>query len=170
MEISEDVFRVYTNARIFYEIATEAYNQSFRIMEQNRTPRGDGGFVISHDSEKLSFKNGLIAISFYSSYIDVHIRLLYIALNGNNPPRDWDRNKTYKTKLESFGVQDEWLLEAIEEFRKARNDIAHEKPMVIGEQVKNQPIRTAQGDAKLGMQVTERLRELLPLRKDSRKV
>jgi len=167
MEESEDIFKVYTNARIFYEIATEAYNQSFRIMEQNKTPRGDGGFVIYHDPEKLSFKNGLIAISFYSSYIDVHLRLLYISLHCSNPPRDWDWHKTYKAKLEHFGVRDAWLLEGIEDFRKARNDIAHEKPMVIGEQVMNQPIRTAQSDAKLGMQVTERLREFLPLKKDS---
>lgn len=150
---------------MYYEIANDAFEESEYHLAKNSLPKPDGGYIRAFDPHRLSFKNGLISTLFCGSYIDLHIRLAYIMKNGSAPTWKWDNGKgrTNKIKLEELGVLDVDLLNLIEGFGRARNQIAHEKPIVFGIYSSGSISGTAQESAKLGITIINCLRKALPL-------
>lgn len=163
--MTDDKF-IFSNLSVFYEIAKDSYSESVELLAQHRVPKpnGEKGYILSPDPSKRSFKQALIAIAFLGSYIDLHLRLAYIKKHHEHPPKNWERNKTYRQKIESFGVENTEILELFDKFKDDRNDVAHEKPITSG--IKNAPKAihgTAQETAAEGIKLVEYLKTFLPL-------
>lgn len=163
METTEDVLSIYSNLKVFYEIAKDSFELSFSTLEKNRTPKENGGYILSFDPTRTSLKQGLISIAFAGSYIDLHLRLFYIINKGVWPSKKWDRYQSYKQKLENLGVYNPEFLKRVEELSEIRHSVAHESPIVIGIAGPDSNSGTAQQGAQLGMHVINEIRERLPL-------
>jgi hypothetical protein len=142
-------------------MAEESFAESERLLEAHRQPKEGGGYILTYDPQRRSLKNSLVSIAFAGAYVDLYLRLAHIVRRQKNPPYKWDRMK-YEDKLKDFGVTDESILDHCKQFRVARNDVLHEKPLVIGHESGVIP-GTAQDAAKLGVAFANRLREVLPL-------
>jgi hypothetical protein len=59
-----------TNVDIYFTIAAEAQAEAERLENVARRPNPDGGFIITYDPERNSFKNSLIAITFAGIYLE----------------------------------------------------------------------------------------------------
>lgn len=153
--------RVVSNIHVFYEIARDAHAKSLDSLNRHRTPNDRGGYTLTQDPERTSFKTALISIAFAGAYIELHLKFAFIAKSGKSPSRNWDRQK-YEEKLRSLGVSDELLLERVGKFRIGRNDVLHEQPIVIGEPSTGLP-GTAQDLSVFGMSLVEELRKVLPI-------
>jgi hypothetical protein len=158
---SPDSIQILSNIQVFYEIARDSFADAERLLAAHRTPRGDGGYVLTPDPKRGSFKNSLVSISFAGAYIDLHIRMAYIVRHNDAPPKKWDR-MTYEAKLADLGVTDQVLLKNCEEFREIRNSVLHEKPLIIGRASDSLP-GTAQDGAVRGMAVVDAIRTAVPL-------
>ena len=161
MHDNEKYFIV-SNLQTYLEIAKESYEESIKYLEKNRTLKPDGGYVIKLDPDKRSFKNALISIAFSGSYIDLYLRLAYVVKNEDEPPREWKFNNPYHKKLKFLGVTDDHIIGLCEKFREVRNDVAHEKPIILG-LTSSTLSCTAQEGAKIGIDLIEAMRAILPL-------
>lgn len=163
--MTEDKF-IISNLSVYYEIAKEAYSESMELLSQYRKPKSNDekGYILTPDPNRRSFKQALIAIAFSGSYIDLHLRIAYIKKHHEHPNKSWDRDKTYRQKIESFGIEKSEILDLFDKFKNDRNDVAHEKPVTSG--IENAPkakYSTAQDTATEGFMLVEQLRTLLPL-------
>jgi hypothetical protein len=150
--------QVFSNLSVFREIAEHAFQEMEIQIASHRIARGDGGFILHHDPDRRSFKSGLVAIAFCSAYLDLICRISYIAKFGSAPDYAWDNRQIYEEKLKSLGIVDSAVLSDCTEFREARNDVMHEKPIVMG-QTKPSPRGTAQDAASVGIRLIRSLSE-----------
>lgn len=153
--------QVFSNIKIFYEIAKDSFSDSEKFLSEHRKPKENGGYILSFDPEKKSLKSSLISISFSGAYIDLHINIAYILTHGKSPNHKWE-TRIYEEKLKDLGVTNLELFNNCTEFRKIRNSVLHEKPLVIGESL-GISVGTAQDGARLGISVIETIREIIPL-------
>jgi hypothetical protein len=124
-----------SNAKIYLDIAVDAYEMSKQIEVASRRPKPDGqpGFVITYDPK--SFKQSLIAIAFAGIYLEALLYIVGVGKLGKEGYNKIDR-KEYEKKLEALGVTDPNTLGTCKKFREARNDLVHEKaihPQAVGE-------------------------------------
>lgn len=150
-----------SNADVYLAIAEEALETSKQHYEAARRPRPDGqpGYVITHDPDRTSFKQSLIAIAFAGIYLDALLYIVGVERLGKGSYKKIDRRK-YEEKLEALGVADPETLKACKAFREARNDLMHEKaidPQKIGKPT----FRAAQGEAEAGVAFVRGITELL---------
>lgn len=163
MSLTENPY-IITNLSVFYEIAKDTYAQSMLELEKNRTPKTNGGYVISYDPERKSFKNSLISISFSGSYLDLHLKISYFVKFKELPPKSWRMNNPYLKKLKSLGIDDKNIASLCEKFSTARNDVSHETPIIEG--LESRLLHeTAQDGAKVGIDLIETVRIALPIMK-----
>ncbi|MFV8250479.1 hypothetical protein [Bdellovibrio bacteriovorus] len=156
----DEKVRIFSNLNVFFDIAYQAYQDAMLSLQKNVVPKEGGGFVIADDPQRVSFKQSLIAISFFGSYLDLYIRMKFILQELQMPNSQQDR-VPYEEKLRYLGITDEDFLNDVKEFRSGRNDVSHEKPIVSGWGVGS--MGNAQDGAELGLRVVTRLKELLPL-------
>lgn len=150
-----------SNADIYLAIAVEALEASKRLDEASRRPKPDGqpGFVITYDPARGSFKQSLIAIVFAGIYLDALLYIVGVTKLGKSHYRKIEHAK-YETKLEALGVTDEKIVKTCEEFRKARNDLVHEKA-IDPEEADGATILTAQHEAEIAVTFVQHMGELL---------
>lgn len=153
---------ILSNLNIFYEIAKDSYELAIQELENHRTPKTDGGYLLTFDPKRKSFKNSLISISFSGSYLDLHLKISYMIKFNETPPKKWRMNNPYKNKLESLGITEKSLIDLCEKFSTARNDVSHEKPIIEGIE-SDFAHETAQDSAKFGIELIEAVRCALPL-------
>ena len=156
--------KIFSNLDIFAEIAQSAFGEMNRCLNLHREKRVDGGYILKPDPERTSFKQGLIAITFTAAFVEVYLRLVYVFKFRKSPSMKWDF-QTYEDKLKSLGVYDQELLSDSKNFRCARNDVLHEKPIVVGEST-SQMSGTAQDAAAVGISLIRKLQVALPLGAD----
>ena len=150
-----------SNADVYLTIAEEALETSKRHYEAARRPRPDGqpGCVITHDPDRTSFKQSLIAIAFAGVYLDALLYIVGVGKLGNDVYKKIDRQH-YEKKLEALDISDQEILSACKQFREARNDLMHEKaidPQEIGKPT----FHEAQLEAESGVAFVRRITELL---------
>jgi hypothetical protein len=114
-----------TNVDVYFAIAEEAQAESDRLEKLARRPNPDseGGFIITRDPERKSFKNSLVAIAFASMFLE---SCFYIAGVKRFGKEDYNNNhdrKTYEQKLQLFGLCDPELLAEAKRFREIRKDL-----------------------------------------------
>lgn len=117
-----------SNLRVYLTIALEAAAESRRLLEEGRTPRGDGGFIVRLDPEQRSFKHSLIAIAFAGTFLEALLGIVAVERLGSERYKSIDKRK-WEVKLQALGITDDGLLARCTHFREARNDLMHEKPL-----------------------------------------
>jgi hypothetical protein len=149
-----------TNVDIYLAIATESQAEAERLETLSRRPNPDGGFIITYDPARKSFKNSLIAITFAGIYLD---SLLYIAGVKRFGRRKYNKKydkKSYEDKLQLFGMTDETLLTEAAHFREMRRDLVHEKAVEVGDLMAD-AIHVAQDEAKKAVSLVKKVAEKL---------
>lgn len=159
-DTSVESFMVFSNLNVFFEIATDSLHEAEVALNMNRQPKDNGGYILTYDQQRKSFKSSLISIAFSGAYLDLHVRLVYVNRNKKSPPRDWDRSIN-EEKLKTLGIDDSKILTTCKRLRLARNDVLHEKPLVKGES--STVTGSAQDIAKQWFSLIEEIRTLLPL-------
>src|SRR6516165_7253703 len=116
-----------TNIDVYFAIAEESQAEAERLENLARRPNPDGGFIITYDPERKSFKNSLIAITFAGIYLESLLYIVGVKKFGRDEyDKKYDRKKSYEDKLRLFGVTDETLLAEAKHFREMRRDLVHE--------------------------------------------
>ncbi len=143
----------FTNARVYFNIAREAVDRIKKDREENIHPKPNGkpGFVIKFDPDQRSFKDALVAIVFSGVYIDAILHILIHKKLGADKCRALDY-KTYEQKLQALGCADTELLNDIQNFRKARREVVHEKAFFDDDS-----FRIAQEEALFSLDVAMRI-------------
>jgi hypothetical protein len=148
-----------TNVDVYFAIAEEAEAEAERLENLARRPNPDGGFIITYDPERKSFKKSLIAVIFAGICLESFLYIAGVKQFGREEYNKKYESKSYKEKLQLFGVTDESLLAEAEHFRKMRRDLVHEKAVEFGG-LRADAIHVAQHEAKKsGFLRQERCRE-----------
>lgn len=158
--------KLITNQEMFLSIAKES--QSKAKFERKPIPYSKGRFVISGNPD--SFKHALISIAFSGIYLDTFLYIRGLErIDWSTVPEKFLKcfeKMTYEEKLEALGINDKKLLEDCKAFREARNDLIHEKPIIV--ESTNVPTSsrkmrfgTAQEDAEKGIFLIERIHNAL---------
>jgi hypothetical protein len=138
-----------SNVRVYLAIAEESASASQRFIEEGRRPKENGqpGYIVTHDPERRSFKQGLVAIAFAGMYLEALLSLVARERFGKDLYEKMDRHRyTYEEKLKLLGVLDEKILSDCRRFRLSRNDLMHEKAARF-EELRAEDLRTAQEEA-----------------------
>ena len=134
---------MYTNIEVFRSIALEALQASREATDADRRPRTDGeGFILSLDPAQTSFKQSLIAIAFAGVYLEALLFIEGSRILGREVYLSLDRE--YELRLKRIAVVSDDLLDRCEAFRKARNELMHEK---ASSESRKEVIRFAQEEA-----------------------
>lgn len=116
---------VLTNCSVYREIALEAHHQMVEATAAHRRLRGDGGWVLSYDPERRSFKAACVAIVFTGIWLEAATHLAYAQFGRGTDLKKFD-SKKYEDKLAELGFET-GLLERAKRLREARNELVHEK-------------------------------------------
>ena len=122
---------------------------------------GDAIARLCNGAAPKSFKQSLIAIAFAGMSLEALLSLVGNAHLGKVLYNKIDRY-TYEEKLRLLGVFDPAVLSSCKRFRKARNDLMHEKPVNL-EALETAAIRMAQEEAVFGVEFVKSIREHLKL-------
>jgi hypothetical protein len=143
-----------SNVRVYLAIAEDAAAESKRLTDEQMTPKPDGqpGYVVAWDPEKRSFKQSLIAIAFAAMYLEALLGLIGNQRLGKDLYSKIDRTTTYEEKLKLLGVYDQQILDSCKRFRKARNDLVHEKAVDL-DSLGTADCQYAQEEATLGIEL-----------------
>lgn len=127
MKSKDDQF-VFTNVRIFKEIADEAYSIMVAEMNSGRRPREDGadGWIITINPSQTSFKQAIISTTFTAIWLEANLHLAIVQHHGVKEYNKIDK-KTYEDKLSYIGYNDNIVVEKVKRLRKERKEIVHEK-------------------------------------------
>lgn len=119
---------VYTNIRVFYHIAQEAYMSMDKDLNSSRSPKpnNEPGWIITYDPDRKSFKNAFITIVFCGVFLESLLHLLIVERKGLDIFNKYDK-KSYKDKLQLLGCNDQSILEGAEQYRKTHREVVHEK-------------------------------------------
>lgn len=158
---------IITNLSIYLAIAKDSMDKSDEIAKANTRPKpnGEPGSIITFDPEQGSFKHSLIAIVFAGIYLDALIHIEGVKRLGKKKYRKIDR-KMYEEKLavlfdaDTSKVDDSDIIETCERFRKARNEVVHEKPIKLAD-IQKADIRFAQEEARRAIDLVERITDRL---------
>jgi hypothetical protein len=149
------------NAKVYRDIAEQAYEEAVRLDRSSKTPKLDGspGYVIAFDPSRRSFKQCLIAIAFSGIYLEALLYLKGVELHGQQWKNKHGR-KTYEAKLRLLGVTDDSLLHGAKRLRESRNDLVHEKALPL-EEVAAEVRRKAQTEAAFAVVVIQQVSHAL---------
>jgi hypothetical protein len=149
-----------TNVDVYFSIAEEAQVEAERLENLARRPNPNGGFIITYDPERKSFKQALIAITFAGIFLESLFYIRGVKQFGRGEyNKKYDR-KSYEEKLRSFGVTDQILLAEAERFRKMRRDLVHEKAVEVSDLTAD-AIHVAQHEARKAVSFVKTVAERL---------
>ncbi len=127
---------VITQVVTYWEIASENYEESIRVLEKGKRPNDDGGFIITYDPHRKSLKTALISIVFYGMWLEAALNLT-IANNKGKSDLERVKMKTLDEKIKYLGCKDSYLIQRVKNFSKEiRGPIVHEKAHLDQEKFK----------------------------------
>jgi len=140
--MSDDL--IISNSFLYFKIAKEAFVSMEKDLEKNIRPKpnGEKGNILTFDPDKKSFKNSLVSVVFFGMYLDSILHIMVSKKVGIEEYRKNIDRQIYEEKLKLLGVNDQALLDRIEEFRKGRNELVHEKALLPSDS------KTGQSEAK----------------------
>ena len=142
-----------TNVNIYRAIADEAHEEMVQSVDARREPKSDGseGDVITYDPAHSSFKQAMISIVFTGMWLEALMHILIVSKFDEAKFKEYDF-KSYEDKLRLLGVEDEDLLNDVEDFRRTRKDLVHEKAFLDDGEIKK-----AQAEAELAHRIRDRV-------------
>ena len=152
-----------TNIDVYFAIAEESQAEAERLENLARRPNPDGGFIITYDPERKSFKNSLIAITFAGIYLESLLYMVGVKKFGRDEYDKKYDHKSYEDKLKLFGVTDATLLAEAKHVREMRRDLVHEKAVEFGD-LTAAAIHVAQDEAKKTVSFVKKVKERLETR------
>lgn len=118
---------VFTNCSVFRAIAVDAYEKMCCAHTEGRRPRGNGGgYVISYDPLKKSFKAACEVIVFAGVWFEAATHVAYVRRSGLAGVKRFD-GKFYEKKLAMLGCTHQGILAKAKRLRESRNELMHEK-------------------------------------------
>ena len=79
-----------TNCSTYREIAIEACEISRDLLDAGRRPKDNGGWVLSYDPERRSFKSACIAIVFAGVWFEAAAHLAFVERHGRAGAKEFD--------------------------------------------------------------------------------
>ena len=151
---------IFSNARVFYAIAREAFETMKELDAKYIRPKPDGqpGFIKTIDPEQKSFKNAFVCVVFCGVYTDAILHVLIGRKFGTEKCKELDR-KTYEFKLGELGCNDESIIKDAEKYRLSRKEVVHEKAMLD-----QNDLKTAQDEAAFAFDLVERIRKYFKIK------
>lgn len=148
-----------SNVNVYRDIAREALDEGLQLAEEAETPKpgGEPGFIIRYDPSQKSFKKCLVSIVFSGVYLEALLYLCGCKLLGKTQYLKIEKYP-YELKLRCFGVKDSGLLTDCERFKKARNDLVHEKATT---KISVGKMRYAQTEAVFAVATVEKISDAL---------
>lgn len=118
-----------TNASTYRAISEDAHASMRELMAAGRRPRGDGGWIITCDPTRSSFKQACITIVFAGVWLEASTHLAIVRQHGLAKAKEFDR-RSYEEKLRLVGQSDTPLLARAKRLQGARRELVHEKAHV----------------------------------------
>ncbi len=159
---------IFSNSRVYHDIAVEALTASESASTAGSRPKGDGspGRVLAYDPERRSFKQSMIAIVFAGMYIEAQLWLHGCGRLGIAKYRSIDK-QPLEERLPVLGVSNQTLRDDLKKYRESRKSLVHEKPVPIS--MDESPTRIAQTEAAKAVALMERVDRALADRKDGKR-
>jgi len=154
---------MFTNQKIYLNIAEEALAELERLTDQGRRPMSNGqqGYIVTYDPDRKSFKQAFIAIVFSCIYLEALLFAVGTKLYGRT---EWSKSVNdrlpYEKKLPRLGVNDAELISESEYLRELRKEIIHEKLAGLELQELG-TARFAQKEAKRAVKFVLKISEIL---------
>jgi hypothetical protein len=151
---------IFTNSRLYRDIATEALSASEDAFVQKSRPKDDSspGHVIAYDPEYRSFKQSMIAIVFAGMYMEARLWLFGCSLLGAAKYRQVDQ-QPLEQRLAALGIDDQTLEVDLKNYREVRRSLVDEKSVPLS--VDTSPTRIAQAEAVKAVQLMYRIEQAL---------
>lgn len=151
---------IFTNSRLYRDIATEALSASEAAFVEKSRPKDDGspGHVIAYDPECRSFKQSMIAIVFAGMYMEARLWLFGCSLLGAAKYKPVDK-QPLEQRLAALEIDDQTLEVDLKNYREARRSLVHEKSVPLS--VDTSPARIAQAEAVKAVQLMYRIEQAL---------
>jgi deoxycytidylate deaminase len=150
---NEHVDVVFSNARIFYEMASASHAnmQSLINAGKRKKPNGEVGHIVTYDPDHKSFKEALSVIVFSGVYLEALLHLLIVKEHSKSVFKKND--KKYEIKLKLLGCNDKQLLAECAHYRTIRREVVHEKA-----HFDSKKLRVAETEAERAFSFIESLR------------
>ena len=123
------IMPVLTNVRIYRSIADAAHRKMSEDMGANVRPAAERSDVVikTFDPDQLSFKQAMISVVFTCIWLEATLHLLIVARYGRESYTNRVDRCGYEGKLKLLDCREEEMLKNVEQLRKARRDLVHEK-------------------------------------------
>ena len=137
---------IFSNARVYEQIAVEALDRAQSSLAAHRQPKEDGseGYVLTGDPTRASFKDSMIAMVFAGMTMEARLWLHGCDRLGDAQYKPIDA-KALELRLVPLGIHDVGLADDMKAFRLARKALVHEKALPLSRD--RSPILVAQDEA-----------------------
>lgn len=147
---------IFSNAKVYQQIAVEALARARSSLAEHRRPREDGspGHVLTGDLERASFKNSMIAMVFAGMTMEAQLWLHGCERLGTVQYKPIDA-QALELRLAPLGIHDGTMAGDMRAFRLARKALVHEKAVTLSQD--ESPVLVAQHEAEKAVALMSRL-------------
>jgi hypothetical protein len=126
--MSDDSRLIVTSLGVIEEIIFESQDLMNSSLEEGRSPKEGGGFVIKYDPNHASFKEALKVLVFVGAALESMWHQKAVEIKSKTFAEKTDREcKSVPIKFEGIGLTDSSLLDSMKNYYTARRHIVHEK-------------------------------------------
>lgn len=126
--MNNDSEYIVTNVSIIESIVHESHVQMTGLLEEGRTPKEDGGYILKFDPNHTSFKLALTVLVFVGAALEAMWHQKAVVLKSKTFAEKADREcKSVPLKYECIGLKDATLLHNMRHYYGVRREIVHEK-------------------------------------------
>jgi hypothetical protein len=126
--MKDDSTRVVTILGIIESIIFDSQELMNNLLEEGRTPKEGGGFILKYDPNHTSLKEALKILVFVGAAMESMWHQKAVELRSKNFAEKADREcKSVPLKFECIGLTESSLLEDMTNYYNVRRQIVHEK-------------------------------------------
>lgn len=126
--MTEDSKSIVTSLGVIESIIFESQELMNNYLEEGRTPKEGGGYILKYDPGHKSFKEALKIIVFVGAALESMWHQKAVALKSKTFAEKADREcKSVPLKYECIGLSEAAVLDAMGKYYNVRRQIVHEK-------------------------------------------
>lgn len=126
--MAEDSKFIVTSLGVIESIVFESQELMNNYLDEGRTPKEGGGFILKYDPSHKSFKEALKVIVFVGAALESMWHQKAVELKSKTFAEKADREcKSVPLKFECIGLSEEAVLNAMNNYYNVRRQIVHEK-------------------------------------------
>jgi len=126
--MTEDSKFIVTSLGVIESIVFESQELMNNHLDEGRTPKEGGGFILKYDPSHKSFKEALKVIVFVGAALESMWHQKAVELKSKTFAEKADREcKSVPLKFECIGLSEEAVLNAMNNYYNVRRQIVHEK-------------------------------------------